>query len=166
MEHRFFRVGETLHQTFTIRKDGQAASVRVGDKETEASIEPLGEHSFLLRLPTRQVMVDWARRDRDIFLQIDGESFRLREEDAAHSMADADHGEAAEPMVNAPLPGKVVKLLVKPGDQVRKGQAMIIIDSMKVEFELKAPREGAVEKVLAAEGQQLEVGQNLILFKG
>ena len=67
--------------------------------------------------------------------------------------------------MNSPLPGRVVKVLVKPGDEVKKGQPMVIIDSMKIEFEFKAPRPGTVEQVLAVEGKQIEMGQCLVVFK-
>jgi biotin carboxyl carrier protein len=167
MEHRFFRAADALRQTYTLRKEGHHFLVRVAgeDKEVEASTVALGEHRFLLRLPGRQLVVDWARRDKEIFLQLDGQSFRLREEDAAHSAADADHGEDDEPSMNSPLPGRVVKVLVKPGDEVKKGQPLVIIDSMKIEFEFKAPRSGAVDQVLAVEGRQIDVGQCLIILK-
>jgi biotin carboxyl carrier protein len=165
MEHRFFRVGDHLHQTYTVRKEGHRFLVRVEDKEVEAAVVPLGEHRFLLRLPDRQLVVDWARRDKEIFLQVDGRSLRLREEDAAHSVSDADHGEENEPVMNSPLPGRVVKVLVKPGDEVKKGQPVVIIDSMKIEFEFKATRAGTVDQVLVAEGKQIDVGQSVVAFR-
>jgi biotin carboxyl carrier protein len=165
MEHRFFRVGDALRQTYAVRKEGHRFLVRIEGKEVEASTVALGEHRFLLRLPDRQLVVDWARKDKDVFLQLDGQGFRLREEDAAHSVSDGDHGEENEPAMNSPLPGRVVKVLVKPGDEVKKGQPMVIIDSMKIEFEFKAPRPGKVDQVLAVEGKQIDVGQCLIVFK-
>jgi biotin carboxyl carrier protein len=165
MEHRFFRVADVLRQTYTLRKEGHHFLVRIDGKEAEVSTVALGEHRFLLRLPDRQLVVDWARRDKEIFLQVDGQSFRLREEEAAHSVSDGDHGEEDEPALNSPLPGRVVKVLVKPGDDLKKGQPMVIIDSMKIEFEFKAPRPGNVEQVLASEGQQIDVGQCLVVLK-
>jgi biotin carboxyl carrier protein len=165
MEHRFFRDGEVLRQTYAVRKDGHRFLVRLEGKEVEVSVAPLGEHRFLLRLPDRQLVVDWARRDKELFLQLDGQGFRMREEDAAHSVSDGDHGDENEPAMNSPLPGRVVKVLVKPGDEVKKNQPLVIIDSMKIEFEFKAPRPGTVEQVLAVEGKQIDVGQCLVLLK-
>ena len=72
MEHRFFRVADALRQTYTVRKEGHRFLVRMEGKEVEASTVALGEHRFLLRLPDRQLVVDWARKDKEIFLQIDG----------------------------------------------------------------------------------------------
>lgn len=165
MEHRFFRCGESLHQTYTVRKEGRRFLVKVGEKEVEASTVPLGEHRFLLRLPDRQLVVDWARKDKEVFLQLDGQGFRLGEEDAAHSVSDGEHGEDASPSLESPLPGRVVKVLVKSGDEIKKNQPLVIIDSMKIEFEFKAPRPGTVEQVLAMEGKQIEVGQCLVVLK-
>jgi 3-methylcrotonyl-CoA carboxylase alpha subunit len=166
MEHRFFRVPgeESLRRTFLSRKEGRAV-LRLGDREIEASAEPLGEQRFLMRLEGRQIVVDWARRDRDLFLLVDGETFHFREEDASHAAADGDHGEESEPTLHSPLPGKVVKLLVRPGDCVRKGQPLLVVDSMKVEMELKAHRAGTVDKILVQEGLQLEMGQALAVIR-
>ncbi len=165
MEHRFFRVGDALRQTYASRKEGHRFLVRVEGKEVEVSALPLGEHRFLLRLPDRQLVVDWARKDKEVFLQLDGQGFRLKEEDAAHSVSDGDHGDENEPALNSPLPGRVVKVLVAPGEEVKKGQPLVIIDSMKIEFEFKAPRPGTVERVLAVEGKQIDVGQCLVVFR-
>lgn len=164
MDHRFWKALDALHQTNLLRRDGHSFMVKVDGKELEVTIAHLGEHRFLLRLPDRSVAVDWARKDREVFLQLEGETFHFREEDAAHTLSD-DHGEESDPSMNSPLPGRVVKVLVKPGDEVKKGQPVVVIDSMKIEFEFKATRSGTVDKVLAVEGKQIDVGESLLVLK-
>ena len=63
------------------------------------------------------------------------------------------------------MPGKVVKILVAPGVEVKRAQPVIILDSMKVELELKASSGGTVREVLVKEGQQLNMDQPLITFE-
>ena len=64
--------------------------------------------------------------------------------------------------LRAPIPGKVVKVLVKAGDRVRTGQALLVLEAMKMENELRAPRDGVVAMLHAAEGTAVETGQDLI----
>ena len=58
--------------------------------------------------------------------------------------------------------GRVVALLVKPGDTVTKGQPIVVVEAMKMENELKAPRDGVVEQVFAQVGAALESGVKLL----
>ncbi len=63
--------------------------------------------------------------------------------------------------VNAPMPGKVVRLLVKAGDAVKVGQGLLVIEAMKMQNEIRSPKSGVVEKLLAAEGQPVNAGETL-----
>jgi len=64
--------------------------------------------------------------------------------------------------VRAPIPGKLVKMLVKAGDQVKAGQTLAVLEAMKMENELRAPRDAAVTAVHASEGSAVETGQELL----
>ncbi len=63
--------------------------------------------------------------------------------------------------VTSPMPGKVVKVLVRAGDEVRQGQGLVVVEAMKMENELKSPKDGKVVEVLAAEGQAVEANAKL-----
>jgi biotin carboxyl carrier protein len=64
--------------------------------------------------------------------------------------------------LRAPMPGRVVKLLVKAGDAVKAGQGVLVVEAMKMENELKAPRDGVVKQLHAAEGAAVEAGEDLV----
>jgi biotin carboxyl carrier protein len=61
----------------------------------------------------------------------------------------------------APMPGKVIRLLVKPGDKVEAGQGLLVVEAMKMQNEVKSPKTGTVEKLLAREGQPVNAGDIL-----
>jgi biotin carboxyl carrier protein len=61
----------------------------------------------------------------------------------------------------APMPGKVVRLLVKAGDHVEAGQGLLVIEAMKMQNEIRSPKSGTVERVLAREGQPVNAGEVL-----
>ena len=61
----------------------------------------------------------------------------------------------------APMPGKVVRLLVKAGDHVEAGQGLLVVEAMKMQNEIRSPKSGAVERILAKEGQPVNAGEIL-----
>jgi biotin carboxyl carrier protein len=64
--------------------------------------------------------------------------------------------------VSAPMPGRVVKVLVRVGETVSPGQGLIVVEAMKMENEVRAPRRGTVADVRVAEGQSVEAGTLLL----
>jgi biotin carboxyl carrier protein len=81
---------------------------------------------------------------------------------AAAATRPRDSGPTA---VRSPMPGKVVKVLVKVGDEVKSGQGVVVVEAMKMENELKAPRDGKIKQVSAEEGRTVESGQTLALIE-
>jgi biotin carboxyl carrier protein len=67
--------------------------------------------------------------------------------------------------VIAPMPGKVVRVLVKPGDQVTARQGVVVVEAMKMENELQAPKAGTVAEVNVAEGSLVEAGALLVVIE-
>jgi biotin carboxyl carrier protein len=64
--------------------------------------------------------------------------------------------------IAAPMPGKVVRVLVKQGDTVEAGQGLIVVEAMKMQNEIRSPKSGRVEKLLAKEGQAVTAGEVLV----
>jgi biotin carboxyl carrier protein len=61
----------------------------------------------------------------------------------------------------APMPGKVVRLLVAAGDAVEAGQGLLVVEAMKMQNEIRSPKTGKVERLLAKEGQNVNAGEVL-----
>jgi len=62
----------------------------------------------------------------------------------------------------APMPGKIVKILVGEGEEVERGQGLLVIEAMKMQNELRAPRAGRVDRVYIAEGRGVDTGARLV----
>ena len=79
---------------------------------------------------------------------------------------DHDDAAAVSGMVEvvSPMPGRVVKLLVKPGDVVDARQSLAIVEAMKMQNELKAPRAGTIAAVRVAEGAAVEARAVLLVL--
>ena len=67
--------------------------------------------------------------------------------------------------VLAPMPGKVVRVLVKPGDPVKARQGLVVVEAMKMENELRAARDGRVREVAVKEGQSVDAGAVLLVVE-
>lgn len=67
--------------------------------------------------------------------------------------------------VLAPMPGKVVRVLVKVGDEVKARQGLVVVEAMKMENELRSPKDGRVSDVHVAEGASVEAGRLLVVVE-
>jgi biotin carboxyl carrier protein len=77
--------------------------------------------------------------------------------------AEGSRGEGAQ-RVTAPMPGKIVRVLVTPGDAVEPRQPVIVVEAMKMENELRAPRGGVVREVAVQPGASVEAGTILVVI--
>ena len=71
---------------------------------------------------------------------------------------------AAPAALRSPMPGRVVKILVKAGDRVTVGQPTVVIEAMKMENELRATRAGTIQALRCQEGATVEAGQDLVVI--
>ena len=74
-----------------------------------------------------------------------------------HGSAEAE----GRQQIVAPMPGKVVRVLVKAGDAVEAGQGLLVVEAMKMQNEIRSPKSGTAERVLVEEGQAVNAGQVL-----
>jgi biotin carboxyl carrier protein len=65
----------------------------------------------------------------------------------------------------APMPGKIVRMLVKQGDTVESGQGLAVVEAMKMQNEMKAPRAARVTEVRAGDGDTVAAGQTLVVLE-
>jgi biotin carboxyl carrier protein len=115
----------------------------------------------------RQALVDVDGVAPDLTVTVDNRSVPLKLTTARAKVA----GRAAPPpkagpsAVQSPMPGKVVKVLVAVGEDVKAGQGVVVVEAMKMENELKSPKDGKVKAVAVKEGQAVEAGQSLITLE-
>ena len=63
--------------------------------------------------------------------------------------------------IDSPMPGKVIKILKKEGDEVQQGEGIIVVEAMKMENELRSPKAGKVRNIKVREGDAVEAGARL-----
>jgi len=67
-------------------------------------------------------------------------------------------------LISAPMPGKILKVFVQPGMQVKKGFNMLVLEAMKMENEILAPSDGVIKEVRVKEGDNVNTGDPMVLL--
>ena len=160
--------------------------VTLEGREAEVTFRTEGEH-LILEADGRRIEADFVRLpDGEVYsLLIDGRSHVVRVSPTAEGlevelrgtvipvevkhplekMLQASSGSRAAARgetVSAPMPGVVVALRVRPGDAVRAGQAVVVVEAMKMQNELAVMHDGVVSEVLVAERAAVSAGQVLV----
>ncbi len=141
--------------------------VRVGDRLLTVDFESVsGQPVFSLILDGKsyESFVYQGEEDWEVLLR--GRQFQVKVEDEREKRLRAAAGggvaEGGEFHLKAPMPGLVVTVLVEEGQQVKKGQVLLILESMKMQNELKAPRDGTVDRIRVKAGESVEQKQTML----
>ncbi|WP_206930700.1 acetyl/propionyl/methylcrotonyl-CoA carboxylase subunit alpha [Roseococcus thiosulfatophilus] len=94
-----------------------------------------------------------------VTLRMGGQTWRLYRRDP---YAPVEEGGASESRLAAPIPGRVVQVLVAPGDAVTRGQLLAVLEAMKTEIKITAPRDGVVAHLGCAAGDSIEEGTEVV----
>jgi biotin carboxyl carrier protein len=89
---------------------------------------------------------------------------QLRDPRSLRSRVSADDGKGPRKLL-APMPGKVVRVLLKEESEVEAGQGVVVVEAMKMQNEIKSPKKGVVRKIVAAEGAAVNAGDVLAVVE-
>lgn len=141
--------------------------IRIGDRLLQVDFESVsGQPVFSLLLDGKsyESFVYQGEEDWDVLLR--GRQYQVKVEDEREKRLKAAAGggavEGGEFHLKAPMPGLVVSVLIEEGQEVKKGQVMLILESMKMQNELKAPRDGTMGRVRVKAGESVEQRQTLL----
>jgi len=115
---------------------------------------------------TRSLEARVSRNHTGFIVDLDGQVLPIALEDPRELRKGArHHGRHGRADISAPMPGKVVRILVAAGDTVEEGQGLIVVEAMKMQNELKAPKDGKVIAIAAREGANIAPGQVLVTLE-
>lgn len=144
-EHHISVDGQTYHVDFEAVSGQPVYSVIVDGRSHEAYVRESDEGwQVLLRGRLYPAKVE------------DEREMRLR------TAAGGGVAEGGEYHLKAPMPGLVVAVLVEEGQEIKKGQVLLILESMKMQNELKSPRDGVVNRIKVKAGESVEQKQALL----
>jgi 3-methylcrotonyl-CoA carboxylase alpha subunit len=167
-----WRLNEESHHDFVFVEGGQAHAVRVvfrgqsllfraGDAEFALSAETLEDGRLLMRLDGRAFAARAVRDAGDWHVFSGGEYRRLALKEPLQGIdEDTRSGSLA-----APMPGRIVQVMTQAGASVKRGEALLILEAMKMEHTITAPADGVVKEVHYAAGEQVLEGAQLITLE-
>jgi len=147
-----------------------------------------GESTWHCKVDGHRIEVDAALTARDVLsVLVSGDAFEVKRE---RSLAGDVHlvigsaryaidvqdprslrtrraaggGGAGPQKITAPMPGKIVRLIVAEKDEVKAGQGVIVMEAMKMQNEMKSPKDGKVQKILVAESATVNAGDVLAVI--
>jgi len=141
--------------------------VRIGDRLLEVDFESVsGQPVYSLIVDGKSYESYVYSSDEDWQVLLRGRQFQAKVEDEREKRLKAAAGggvaEGGEFHLKAPMPGLVVAISVAEGQEVKKGDVLIILESMKMQNELKSPRDGTVSNIKIKAGESVEQKQLLL----
>ncbi len=125
---------EIAPNIFSILLDGKSHEIRVASTSSGTLTLQTGRHEF-----TAEVTDPRAWRGR------------------RHGALEAE----GRQQILAPMPGKIIRVLVQAGEKVEAGQGLLVVEAMKMQNEIRSPKSGTVERLLVKEGQPVNAGEIL-----
>lgn len=99
-----------------------------------------------------------------LWVHYQGRTFTVANSSGRKSRKGGGAGGSSD-QIAAPMPGKVTKILLKVGDKVAAGQAVLVMEAMKMEYTLKSEIAGEIESISGAAGEQVALGKVLVKIK-
>ena len=127
-------VAEIAPNIFSVLLDGKSHEIRVTPNPSSTLTLQTGRNDF-----TAEV--------------IDPRAWRGRRHGALEAQG--------RQQILAPMPGKIIRVLVQAGEKVQAGQGLLVVEAMKMQNEIRSPKSGTVERLLAKEGQPVNSGEVL-----
>lgn len=146
-----------LERTVKVEPGDAGPVLNVGESRFEVRVLDQTGGELLVEINGVQQVVPFLRKGDVIHFGLDGETwtaeiaspFRKKTREKVHSMG-------------APMPGTILRIHVKAGDEVSKGAPLITLEAMKMEHEITAPYDGVVSSIDCSEGSMVQPGVDLI----
>jgi len=137
----------------------------------KGDLHKINEHQYHLLYNNKSYNIEVIKlntEEKTLILKVNSVKFHLQVKDKydelLHSLGLDNLAAKKVNEIKAPMPGMVLKILVKDGDEVKKGDPLLVLEAMKMENILKSPTDGVIKKIAAVTGVAVEKNQLLIQF--
>lgn len=131
--------------------------VSVNEQDFEVSVEFVGKNELLLNINGRVYNVVINSNSLSHSVYINGRLFKI-EKRSALEILKGDKGRAKKREVKISMPGRVVQVMAREGEEVEEGQAVVVLEAMKMQNEIKSPQTGKISRIHFKAGDYVEAG--------
>lgn len=160
MEFQFTIDG--VEKIMAVEKKGDTYTFVIGGATYAVSASPLSNGTFSFFVNDRSNVAVISRAERGITIGLGSETYHLESADDDDQPGAGHAGGDGNGSVESPMPGTIVAIKVAEGDTVTSGQAVVVIESMKMQNEISASIDGTVKKVACSVGDQVGLGDLLV----
>jgi biotin carboxyl carrier protein len=160
---------ETLKTLLKVNDD--AIEGTVNGEEISGNLVRISDHEFHLIMDSRSVsiqVISVNRSEKKMVLQVNSTkceiTLRDQYDELLHKLGMDELTSKKISDIKAPMPGMILEVMAGEGQQVKKGDVLIVLEAMKMENIIRAPGDGVVKKVVAKKGNAVEKNQLLIQF--
>lgn len=162
MDFEFLLDGQ-IH-TLSLEKSEEGYLINFGEENFQADVQWISSNCLSLVIGSETHVVYIVSTNEKYLCYVNGEQWVVQEPVEDREVFDEDEGmsSADKLRIKAPMPGKVIKILVKDNDEVKKNQTLIVVEAMKMENELRCSIDGVVKKVHVSEGLLVDADKILV----
>ncbi len=163
------KVNDRIAQVELLSRNGNLIQVMLDNKLYELDIVEVerGVYSIIHQNTSFNVELVEAKNAKSYTVNTLYESFDVQiiDAEAKYLMSRKKDDGEDEKVIASPMPGKVVKVLVKEGDEVKAGETVVVVSAMKMESEYKVKQDRVIKKVLVKEGDTVAGDQPMVIIE-
>lgn len=159
-----FWIGGEEHRLDLVQKGRNEFLATIGGQEHRVFHEILSSREVLLNIDglVHTVFIDSSLTSHNI--SVNGRSIKVYKKAAIQSLGIKGRAQQKKD-VKTSMPGKIIDVLVKEGENVEEGQAVLILEAMKMQNEIKTPQSGRIARIFPKAGDSVEAGALLFSVK-
>lgn len=164
------KLGDRTSKLHLLSRDGNKVKISVDDRiyEIDLLMVEHGVYSVLFEGESYNLELITGDNNKNYYVNTRYHSYEIEIIDAQtkylRNRSNKNHGAGSE-TISSPMPGKIIKILVKKGEKVTAGTITIIVEAMKMQSEYKVTHDCVVKKILVKEGDTVSSNQVLIEFE-
>lgn len=149
------------------RKDSGSIQAKIGNREYSVEVQALNSGVYWMNCNSRSVDLVVMRTGDRYMVSFEGHHIPVEVIDvrAALRRMMQHQGEEGTAEMRAPMPGKIVRVLIDEGAPVQINQGILVMEAMKMQNEIKAPKNGIVRKIGVKEGEAVNSGDLLVIVE-
>jgi biotin carboxyl carrier protein len=152
--------GETLEVDIN-RRAGNVVEAQIGDRKYVLEARAVQPGLYWLNWENRSIEVVVTEKTGSYLVMLGGRQVMVELGDLRTALRHAHQGQQGTVQVRAPMPGKVIRVLLKEGDSVQENQGILVMEAMKMQNEIKSPKSGTIKKIGVTAGSAVNSGDLL-----